>query len=216
MCFSATASFVAAAVTGTIGAICLTRANGPRELPLAATPLMFAVQQALEGFLWLDVHAGGGSAGGGLALAYLIFAETLWPVYAPLAVLLVEPGARRRRLMLPWLALGTGVAAYLLYGLVSEPHAARVLGGHLVYGAHDPSFHPVALAYAAAAGLPLMLSSQRTIQALGAVVLAGCAVAAAFYWDAFLSVWCFFAAAASALILLHFEQARRRRALATA
>jgi hypothetical protein len=36
-------------------------------------------------------------------------------------------------------------------------------------------------------------------------------VAYAFYWEAFISVWCFFAAVASVAILCHFEWSRRSR-----
>ena len=32
-----------------------------------------------------------------------------------------------------------------------------------------------------------------------------------FYWEAFVSIWCFFAAAASVVILCHFEWERRQR-----
>jgi hypothetical protein len=32
------------------------------------------------------------------------------------------------------------------------------------------------------------------------------------YWNAFTSVWCFFAAIASTLFILHFERVRRARA----
>jgi hypothetical protein len=55
MCFSAAASFVTAGVTGAIGAVALTRVNEPRELPLAATPILFALQQSIEGLLWLNL-----------------------------------------------------------------------------------------------------------------------------------------------------------------
>lgn len=58
--------------------------------------------------------------------------------------------------------------------------------------------------------LPLALSSRRTILVLGAVTGAGCVVAYLFHRQAFLSVWCFFAAAGSVVILAHFELVRRR------
>jgi small-conductance mechanosensitive channel len=60
-----------------------------------------------------------------------------------------------------------------------------------------------------AIGLPLLMSSQRTVVVLGATVLVGLVVAYALYWEAFVSVWCFFAAAASVAILCHFEWSRR-------
>jgi hypothetical protein len=56
-----------------------------------------------------------------------------------------------------------------------------------------------------------MLSSQRTVAMLGAIVSIGSIVAWLFYAEAFVSVWYFFAAAASVVILAHFERARRRR-----
>jgi len=48
-------------------------------------------------------------------------------------------------------------------------------------------------------------SSQRTVVVLGAIVLAGLVVAFALYWEVFVSVWCFFAVAASVTVLYHFE-----------
>jgi hypothetical protein len=56
----------------------------------------------------------------------------------------------------------------------------------------------------AAISLPLLLSSQRTIKLLGVIVLAGGVAAFAFYYQAFQSVWCYFAAAASLVLLAHF------------
>ncbi len=41
--------------------------------------------------------------------------------------------------------------------------------------------------------------------------LIGSLVAYIFYWEAFQSVWCYFAAAGSLVILGHFEWSRRRR-----
>jgi len=83
------------------------------------------------------------------------------------------------------------------------------LDGHIIYGTEYRQPLIVGVAYLTATGLPLLLSSQRTVIVLGATVLAGLLVAYAFYWDAFISVWCFFAAAASAAILCHFEWSRR-------
>ena len=67
MCFSATASFTAAAVAGSIGAVTLWKAaklRDPALLPIAAFPALFALQQTVEGLLWLELarparaHAG--------------------------------------------------------------------------------------------------------------------------------------------------------------
>jgi hypothetical protein len=212
MCFSATASFTAAGVIGAIGIVTLSRARSPRELPLAAAPLLFALQQATEGMLWLQLPlAPDGSISTGLTLIYLLFSNVFWPVFAPLAVLLVEPGAGRRRLMAFGLAAGTAVAAYLLWTILALPHEALIRDGHIVYVTQTRQTLLVAAGYVAAVSLPLLVSSQRTVAILGAIVFAGCAIAYAFYWEGFVSVWCFFAAGGSAAILFHFEKQRRER-----
>jgi len=215
MCFSATASFTTAAVTGALGAVCLSRVQARRDLLLAAMPLVFAAQQGLEGLLWLRMD-GGAPSGGGLPLAYLIFARAVWPVFAPMAALLAEPIAARRRLIAPWTLLGVGVATYLLSGLLGHPHSAALAEGHIAYdfeNAQAPSYL-ISLAYLAAISLPLLLSTQASVKVLGAVVLTGSVVAYAFYLQTFQSVWCYFAAAASVVLLAHFQWARRGAALA--
>lgn len=212
MCFSATASFTAAGVTGVIGVIALSRVSRPREFMLAAMPVMFALQQSSEGLLWLSLPlAPEGPVATGLTLVFLLLAEVLWPLYVPSMMLLAEPDERRRRLMLPWFVAGVGVAAYLLWGIFAGPHEARILSGHIVYVTEHPFPFAVGLAYLAATCLPLLLSTYRAVLILGVIVLTGCVAAYAFYWDSFVSVWCFFGAAASAVILFHFEQARRHR-----
>jgi hypothetical protein len=212
MCFSATASFVAAGLTGVAGIVSLSRVRHRSEVLLAITPIIFSVQQTIEGLLWLDLTASsGGPAATGLTLAFLIFAEVFWPVYAPLAVWLMEPEEVRGRLMLPSLAVGMSIGSYLLWLLLTGAHSAHIVDAHIVYV--TGSKHPVAVAvaYVIATSLPLLLSSRPALSTLGAIVLVGCVVSYAFYWSAFVSVWCFFAAAASAVILFHFEAARRHR-----
>ena len=212
MCFSATASFVTAGVTGTIGIVALSRTNDVRELPLAATPLVFALQQAFEGSLWLSLPLEpGGAFPAALVFSFLIVAEVVWPIYAPLAVLLVEPNEKRRQLMLLCLAAGVSVGAWLLWSILARPHGAAILDDHIVYVTEFKHSDFVGIAYLAATGGPLALSSRRTLVALGAIILAGSVMAYVFYWEAFVSVWCFFAAAASVVILAHFEWSRRQR-----
>jgi hypothetical protein len=213
MCFSPIASFATAGLTGVIGLVSLSRVTDARELPLAATPLLFGLQQAVEGGLWLVLpSAPRGPAAAMLTLAFLLVAQVFWPVYAPLAARVIEPSARRRRLMLVCLAAGVAVAGYLLWQMFSGPREAVIVNSCIVY--RTQGGHPLltGMAYLAATSLPLVLSSRRVIFTLGVVTLVGSVIAYVFYWEAFLSVWCFFAAAASVVILGHFEWARRKSA----
>lgn len=216
MCFSATASFVTAGMTAAVGMVALSRISQGREAPMAAIPLLFALQQALEGLLWLALPslAEGSPVGAFVTIAtflYLVMAEVFWPVYMPLAVLLLEPQIQRRGFMVLCLTVGVSVAGYLLWWIVTQPYGAVLQDGHIVYRtSHTPTVS-LALSYLAATCLPLLLSSHRAMIALGAVILVGSAVAVAFYWEGFVSVWCFFAAAASLVVLGHFEWSRRQR-----
>jgi hypothetical protein len=212
MCFSATASFVAAAVTGGIGIAALTRLRQPREILLAATPLLFAAQQMIEGLLWLDLSAARETVTAStLTWLFLLIAEVFWPVYVPLAVWLVEPRRRRRWMMLACLAAGVAAGTYLRWWVLARPHDAILLDGHIVYVTAYRNSLAIAGSYFAATVLPLWLSSHRRLNIIGLVILAGYIASYLFYWQAFVSVWCFFAAATSGLILWHLRQPRRAR-----
>jgi hypothetical protein len=212
MCFSATASFVTAGLTGVVGIVSLTRVNTWREIPLATVPIFFAIQQTIEGSLWLALLADPqGPAVAGLTLAFLLFAEVVWPIYAPLTVWLAEPAARRRQSMLICMAVGLSVGTYLLWWILTHTHGAAIINEHIDYITEDGHSDALDLAYLAATCSAMLLSSLRTLVVLGAIVLVGSVTAYVVYWEAFTSVWCFFAATASIVILGHFEYARRRR-----
>ncbi|MEN3974002.1 DUF6629 family protein [Emcibacter sp. SYSU 3D8] len=212
MCFSATASFVAAGFTGMVGVITMTRATRKSEFPVAAMPCVFAVQQAIEGALWLTLpHGGDGAAATMLPLAFLLFAEPFWPVFAPIAALLLETDRKRRQMMLGCAAVGICVSAYLLWSILTRTHGAMIQDGHIMYLTDHRSSEWIGLAYLAATGLPFLLSSRRAVSALGAILLVGSFTAYVFYWEFYVSVWCFFAAVGSVVLLAHFEHARRGR-----
>ncbi|HTN64549.1 MAG TPA: DUF6629 family protein, partial [Devosia sp.] len=161
--------------------------------------------------LWLTLPVAADAAiATDLTLVYLLFAQCLWPAYAPFAAAFAEPNHTRRRLMLACAGLGGAISLYLLWGILARSHAAGIDGGHIVYVTETPIPLVLGFAYLAATALPLLISSHRVVAWFGIVVLVGCVTAYLFYWAAFASVWCFFAAVASALLLFHFEQARRQ------
>lgn len=121
MCFSATTSFTSAALTGVIGLASIRLSRSKRELPYAATPLIFAVQQAIEGFVWLDVFPVDNPGwSGSIGLFYLVIAGIFWPLYAPTMAFLIEPQQWRCCSMLVSLAIGLGVAGYVATMIATE------------------------------------------------------------------------------------------------
>lgn len=211
MCFSASASFLTAAVTGATGVFALRRTRSAREWPLAAMPLFFAAQQAVEGALWLALPAGS-AAPVCMALTdtFLIFALVFWPLFAPFAAWMIEDDASRRRGIAACMVLGTAVSAYLATVLLGSNHQAILQNGHIIYDSQPPPHSAVGIPYLIATALSLALSSHRAVNLLSLIVVAGSVLAWFAYWDAFVSVWCFFAAGASAVIAIHFERVRTR------
>jgi Family of unknown function (DUF6629) len=212
MCFSATASFVTASITATAGIAALIRVQKREEVALAAVPIFFAGQQAVEGLLWLTLSSlQHGVAVSTLATAFLIFAKVLWPVLVPAAALLVEPAPQRRRAMAVCLAMGVVVGIYFVWSILSYSISAHIGNEHIVYSGEPLAPLPIRIAYFVVVGLTAGLSSFLTLRYFAAIVFVGLVTSYIFYWEAFTSVWCFFAAAASAIIVLHFEQVRQVR-----
>lgn len=212
MCFSATASFLTAAVVGGVGIVAISRVSNIREFPLASIPLFFAVQQSAEGGLWLTLPAASESAmSSWLTQAYLLFALVFWPVFSPLTAFLIEPILSRRWLIGGALAFGVAISTYFLWLAVALPHSAEIVDGHISYqtGSQAP-FISIGL-YLLATTFGLLLSSHRAVVLLGLIVLAGYVTTIYFYATSLTSVWCFFAAGASVVIVGHLEWERVQR-----
>jgi len=209
MCFSAPASFAAAAATGLVGTISLYAARSWREIPLAAIPLVFTLQQSVEGLLWLALtRQVAGPWSGFLANMFACIALVLWPMLAPVAAVLVEPSTIRRLMLGGLVAISLSVAGFGIQHIHAHPFGACVVGHSLSYINGNP-YPPLFLAgYVACTVGAMVLSSQRALRIFGVILAAGLGVSLISFYAAFVSVWCFFAAAASATLALYFVRAR--------
>lgn len=206
MCFSAIASFSAAALTGAVGVASLTRTKRHRDIPLACVPLLFGAQQAVEGGLWLGLRTDPkNSTNLALTAVFTGIALVLWPVMAPLAVGLAERERRPRRLMYALIPLSLVLAVYSALLLISHPYAPTIVNASICYISGTP--YPVwgLVAYVLCTCLPPLLSSDRFLRAGGIAIVVGIAVSSIFYYEGFFSVWCFFAALASVAIFGRFQ-----------
>jgi hypothetical protein len=210
MCFSAPVSFVAAAVLLTAGVLAVRRTRRKAEWPFALIPFWFGVQQLMEGGLWLTLaQPQQACLNTWLTQGFSAFSQVIWPIYIPLAVWLLEPaGWRRRSIGLLSLA-GAAVSAFLLWYLLRVPAVAQVQGLHIAY--IFPHFHqPLASAlYLLGACVSPLLSGFKVVRLFGLLATLSLLTTAVFYDQWLISVWCFFAAVLSSVILLHFRgQAR--------
>lgn len=209
MCFSATASFASSAAIGAVGIATLAISRGPRERLFAAIPLLFAVHQFAEGAVWLALT--GNEALGGLkpwGFVYMLYAQGLLPLLIPLSVWLIEPGRRRRLMVLPFVALGAGLTCYQLWALLDYSTSIFVQAHSVAYRNPATSNLVIATLYVIATCGALFFSGYRYIIALGAVNLVGVLVVLGFKHYAFTSVWCAYAAVVSVLIYFHFSRRR--------
>jgi hypothetical protein len=202
MCFSATASLVASAGLLAVGGVTVRSVSQRRQRLYAAIPLLFAAQQFIEGLIWLTAAEGPAGVVSLLAWAYAVFAVGVWPVYVPLAVLVLEPRGPRRRVLMGLLMVGLGVAGWLLAGAALDGLAVRAADHHLDYFLPAGQFLPVAALYIAATAGSLLLSSHWGVRAFGLLALLSCAAAYAAYAAWFVSVWCYFAGVLSIAVLL--------------
>lgn len=216
MCFSATASFTAGALLLGAGVLTVKSARGPRELPLAAIPLLFSIQQLIEGVVWMTFRYEAPLLNAVMTHAYSFFSHVLWPFYVPVAVLLIEPAGWRRSTLWGLSAAGAVVAAYLMYMLVVFPVVSRATGQHIEYDSPHFFAAVVMSVYLLSTAISPMVSTHRWVKIFG--VLAAVSFAAAYYFYArwFISVWCLFAAILSLVLCAHFLMGPRRTSTSAA
>lgn len=212
MCFSATANFVGSGVLGAVGVVTFTKVKHRRELLFAALPLLFAIHQFTEGFVWLGLDGVlSPQVAHDMGAAFMLYAQGLLPFLLPLSVLLFEPNAKGRRRMLPFLVLGGGISLYILWALTAFPLQLYVRGNSIVYINQATNNTAVAVLYVIATCGALFFSEIRMMVILGAVNLAILLVVMVVKRYAFTSVWCAYAAVASVIILAYFWRSHKSR-----
>lgn len=190
MCFSAQASFVAA-VTLTAMGLAAARKADRSTMMLACIPLIFALQQLAEWFIWL-----GPDVTSFVPIAkniFLLIAFVLWPLYTPLSLLMLEKEKKRRLLILACEAAGIMWALFALYHL--SHGSAALVEDHIFYEFVSLREVPVtAILYVIATIAPLMISSHKNLKMLGAALALSFIASYLMWYEYFVSVWCFFAA----------------------
>ena len=187
-----------------VGAFAMRKAHSRAEMPFAAIPVLFGIQQLIEGALWLTFSENAPQSRFILTHAYSFFSHVLWPIYVPLAVLCLEPEMWRRKVLVGISLAGAVVGLYLLYFLVTLPIVAQVQGRHINY--ISPHFYIVVvmLLYVLGTCISSVYSSHGWVRAFGVVSFLSFVATAAFYEKWFISVWCFFAALLSSIVLMFF------------
>ncbi len=203
MCFSASASFTASAMLSLIGIASLKKTK--KAYLFASIPLIFAIQQAAEGALWLafthkylfflQPFATG---------TFLFFAFILWPIWIPLSIASFNTSKNKvRQAMLFFCFLfGLGIALYFIYVFLAYDTKVFIENHHIVYDIPLTlsQIIPAAAFYALATIVPFFVIRNYYLYALGVLLALSYIVSWIFYTHAFISIWCFFAAILSIVV----------------
>jgi hypothetical protein len=209
MCFSATANFVGSAVIGTVGIATLKEVRHRRAFLFASLPLLFALHQFIEGFVWLGLDGNMSPATAhNMGAAFVLYAQGLLPFLLPFSVYLIEPTPHRRKRMLPFVLLGGGLTLYILWGLTAYPLAVYARHHSIVYTNPATTTDAVAVFYVIATCGALFFSGFRTLIIFGFANLIGLIAVAIVMSYAFTSIWCAYAAVVSVIVYFHFHRRR--------
>lgn len=214
MCFSATADLVGGVVIGAVGVDVLRHVDRTgRHALLASLPLLLAVHQLDEAFVWWGLQGRVPAGVGEVATwVYLGIAFVVLPVLVPLAIFVLEPGVRRRATIAPFVLLGSVVAGLLLAAMLRGPVTATLAPHYIGYSTDLHAGRVVVTLYIVATCGPLVLSGVRDIARFGVVNLIAVVLLARTTIDGFASLWCAWAAVSSAALAVHLRlEAMRHR-----
>lgn len=209
MCFSATASFSSAALLIPTGTYCLIKANRLDKpyWAFAMLPLLFGLQQLIEGGIWITLQAGEQAEAQRLALGFLLFSHLFWLGWAPYSSYLTESSPRLRHAFQMIILVGLLFGAAMYLPLLDNPDwlSVSIVGHSIDYELKFisdtyVSQQTVTVFYLLVILVPLMLSSDQYHRSLGLLVFLSGLVTWLFFDWAFISVWCYFAAIISLYI----------------
>lgn len=215
MCFSPEASFAVGAALVPTAAYCLRSAwvKNPRLIPIAIGPAAFAAQQFAEGVVWLGLHHGDEAQVQAGARVFLFFALAFWPFLLPLLTAVLETRPGRRRLFAALTVLSVGWFWALYYPILVDPESfltVRVVHHSIVYSYPDLAVYryvprPALRALYLVFTVGPMVAGPNVFGRLPGLMLAVSVLVAGAVFDyAFISVWCFFAAALSLYLCVTF------------
>lgn len=208
MCFSSGASFAASAVLGTGSIFTLKEAKRPSEYLFALCPLLFAIQQMCEGFLWIAINHNNGALIFIFSVLFLLFAQVIWPTWVPLSLLLLETDKQRKRLLIVPFLCGFFVSVIFGIRMYSMPIYTHTFNHHIYYNLKAIAWieNICKACYVMAIVVAPFLSSMKGALILGTSLTLSLLVSLFFFNENLISVWCFIAALVSLVIIYMLKQ----------
>ena len=207
--YFAVLNFTLSGAIGLVGILTLRKVSTPNEVVFALLPLLFALHQFTEGFVWLGMGGHIGTRALNLAAGiFIYYAQGLLPFLVPLAVWLIEKKQWRKNILGILTLLGLALAVYTMYGLSIIPSSVSVVNNTLYYNNPWTANYYDAIIYIITTCGSLMLSSSISVQLFGLLNLIGLTIIFLVRPYGFTSLWCLYAAAISGLLYFHFVERR--------
>ena len=201
MCFSASASFTASAVLLLCGIVALKKAKKNQRF-FAATPLLFSAQQFTEGIVWQTLQTNASAVLA--AYGFLFFVFMVWPLWPSFSLKTMASKKEQKLLLIP-LFSGAIIALWALGAAVIHQPTAMIMSRHIQYSV-DNMPHWLWLTgtvlYLIATIAPCFIVKLPHLWIIGTLLSLSYLATFVFYFTTITSVWCFFGAILSTLILL--------------
>jgi hypothetical protein len=203
MCFSMEASFGASAVLMGAGVVAFRTAQSPKFIPFALIPIIFSLQQIVEGIIWLTFnHPEYHYLQQPLTYAFILTAKVIYSFWIPFAILKMESNPMRRKILKVLLICGILSAIQMMCGFIFYEVSISNQGMHIDYNFTIPLLLVHQIVYLLACALSFFVSSLKYMKLLGAALVASICLSWIFYTMHAFSVWCFFAALLSVIVIL--------------
>jgi len=203
MCFSAGASFAVGAGLIGPGYYAIKRCESRKMLPFASTPLVFTFHQIAEGFIWLSLKNPEFASVYKPALyGYSFISQPVWPIWVPFIMWMMEPDKRRKKILSYFLLLGIAASLYMFFCLINYDISAAIENGHIRYYRDFPNLNIMRPVNFVTIAVTPFLSTVRYTKLVAATNMVSLILTYFFFTNYLISVWCFFAAILSLLIIL--------------
>lgn len=209
MCFSLQASAIASITLMIIGSLTVKNNYAYKTRFIAMIPFIFGLQQASEAIIWLQFFVPLSKAIIDIATYFfLICAYAIWPLWVPTALWYAESDINTKKKLLISIISGAAIASLLLYYLsMHKPHST-ITCAHIVYTTHIKQYWyiPGSIAYLLATIAPWFITHFYRFWIMGIALIISYGLSLWLYLNALTSVWCFFAALLSGLLLIILDK----------
>jgi len=215
MCFSAEVSFISSGALAITGVFCIQKSLKVKNyFLLALTPFLFALQQFLEGFVWIEFNHHNYFLLNIFSIAYLFFAFFFWIVWFPIVAYSLESIKWKKIFFLGLILIGVifGLYLWLPVLLADGPRQlveTNICGKSLCYNLASGGYLPVLIRESiyVLLGLLYLLCSDVLFKKFWVIVMLSAAITIIIHVFAWTSVWCFFSAIASLYIIYLIKKA---------